>query len=105
MSQDIVDTRTGFARIMSKMHPDIKIRHLVATWPDDTERGAVTRFCRRHNVSRAWFYKVRAAADALGPIKVMETASTKPAASPAKIDSSLAELALAARESTFGPAN
>jgi hypothetical protein len=56
-------------------------------------------------VSRTWFYKVLAAADALGPIKVMETASTKPAASPAKIDSSLAELALATRESTFGPAN
>lgn len=94
-----MDTRTGFARIMSKMHPDIRIRHLVATWPDDAERGAVTQFCRRHKVSRAWFYKIRVAAAADGPIKAMETVSTKPAASPAKVDTSLAELALATRES------
>jgi hypothetical protein len=94
-----VDTRTGFARIMSKMHPDIKIRHLVATWPDGAERGAVTQFCRRHKVSRAWFYKIRAAAAAVGPVKAMETASTKPATSPAKTDASLVELALATRES------
>jgi transposase InsO family protein len=99
VSQDIVDAWTGFARIMSKMHPDIKIRHLVATWPDDAERGAVTQFCRRHKVSRSWFYKIRAAAAAGGTIKAMETASTKPATSPAKVDASLAELALATRES------
>lgn len=84
---------------MSKMHPDIKIRHLVATWPEDAERGAVTQFCQRHKVSRAWFYKIRAAAAAVGTIKAMETASTKPATSPAKVDTSLAELALATRES------
>jgi putative transposase len=94
-----VDTRTGFARIMSKLQPDIKIRHLVATWPDDAGRGAVTQFCRRHKVSRAWFYKVRAAAAAAGPIKALETVSTRPVTSPAKVDSSLAELALATRES------
>lgn len=98
-SQDIVDTRTGFARVMSKMHPDIKIRHLVATWPDDAERGAVTQFCERHKVSRAWFYKIRAAAAAGGTIKALETASTKPATSPVKVDASLAQLALATRES------
>lgn len=84
---------------MSKMHPDIKIRHLVATWPEDAERGAVTQFCQRHKVSRAWFYKIRAAAAAVGTIKAMEAASTKPATSPAKVDTSLAELALATRES------
>ena len=99
VSQDIVDTRTGFARVMSKMHPDIKIRHLVATWPEDAERGAVTQFCRRHKVSRAWFYKVRAAAAADGPIKAMETGSTRPVSSPARVDTAMAELALTTRES------
>lgn len=84
---------------MSKLQPDIKIRHLVATWPDDAERGAVTQFCRRHKVSRAWFYKIRAAAEAAGPIKAMETGSTRPTSSPAKVDPLLAELALATRES------
>jgi putative transposase len=94
-----VDTWAGFALVMSKFNPDIKIRHLVATWPEDAARGEVTRFCRRHNVSRAWFYKIRAAADADGPVKAMETGSTKPDTSPARVDSGMVELALATRES------
>lgn len=84
---------------MSKFNPDIKIRHLVATWPDDAGRGAVTQFCRRHRVSRAWFYKIRAAATAAGPIRAMETGSTRPNTSPARVDSAMAGLALATRES------
>jgi putative transposase len=89
----------GFAQVMSKFNPDIKTGHLVATWPEDAGRGAVTRFCRRHGVSRAWFYKIRAAATAAGPIKAMETGSTRPNTSPAQVDSSMAGLALATRES------
>jgi putative transposase len=56
-----MDAWAGFALVMSKFNPDIKVRHLVATWPDDAARGAVRQFCRRHGVSRAWFYKIRAA--------------------------------------------
>jgi putative transposase len=84
---------------MSKFSPDIKVRHLVATWPDDAARGAVRQFCRRHRVSRAWYYKIRAAATAAGPIKAMETGSTKPDTSPARVDSAMVGLALATRES------
>jgi transposase InsO family protein len=32
----------------------------IATWPVDAPRGAVSRFCREYEVSRSWFYQVRA---------------------------------------------
>lgn len=83
---------------MSKFNPDIKIRHLVATWPEDAPRGAVTLFCRPHGVSRAWFYKVRAAAVDAGPIKAMETDSTKPRTSPSQVGPGTVELVLLTRE-------
>jgi putative transposase len=38
----------------------------VATWPADVPRGAVTRFCREYEVSRSWFYQVRARVAAEG---------------------------------------
>ena len=38
----------------------------VATWPADATRGAVTRFCREYEVSRSWFYQVRARVAAEG---------------------------------------
>lgn len=93
-----MDTWAGFALDMSNFNPDIKVRHLVATWPEDAPRGAVTTFCRHHKVSRAWFYKIRSAAAAGGPIKAMETRSTKPDTSPARIDSAMVGLALTTRE-------
>jgi putative transposase len=38
----------------------------VATWPADAPRGAVNRFCREYQVSRSWFYQVRARVAAEG---------------------------------------
>jgi putative transposase len=99
VSRDFVDTGARFALVMSKFNPDIKIRHLVATWPEDAPRGSATRFCRRHGVSRAWFYKIRAAALDAGPIKAMETDSTKPKTSPSQVASGTVELVLFTRES------
>jgi transposase InsO family protein len=32
---------------------------LIAAWPPDAPRGAVTAFCRRHGVSRSRFYEIR----------------------------------------------
>lgn len=40
----------------------VDIRLLVINWPEDAPRGAVSRFCREHAVSRSWFYEVRARA-------------------------------------------
>jgi hypothetical protein len=38
----------------------------VAAWPSAAPRGAVTRFCREYQVSRSWFYQVRARVAAEG---------------------------------------
>ncbi|SHJ99647.1 hypothetical protein SAMN02745244_03723, partial [Tessaracoccus bendigoensis DSM 12906] len=40
-------------------HVPADVRWAIANWPDDAERGAVTRFCERHQISRAVFYKIR----------------------------------------------
>ena len=98
VSQDIVDTSLGFALFMSKSNPDMKIRHLVATWPDDAPRGAVAAFCRKHDVSRAWFYKVRALAVEGGTILALEMRPTRPLNSPSQIPSGMTGLALMTRE-------
>lgn len=82
---------------MSKINPDMKIRHLVATWPEDAPRGAVAAFCRKHKVSRAWFYTVRARAIDGGPILALEMRTTKPVNSPARIPSGMVALALLTR--------
>jgi transposase InsO family protein len=36
------------------------VRLLIATWPEVSPRGAVTRFCDEHQLSRSWFYEIRA---------------------------------------------
>jgi putative transposase len=38
----------------------VDVRAMVVAWPGDAPRGAVSRFCREHEVSRSWFYEVRA---------------------------------------------
>ncbi|MCW3766797.1 DDE-type integrase/transposase/recombinase [Paenarthrobacter ureafaciens] len=82
---------------MSKPQPDIKIRHAVATWSEDSPRGAVTAFCRKHNVSRAWFYRVRAAAAEVGPVKALEKKPTIPRTMPALTPQAMIELLLGTR--------
>jgi putative transposase len=82
---------------MSKSHPDIRIRHVVATWPEDAQRGAVSAFCRKHNVSRAWFYRVRAAAAELGPLKALEKRPSIPLTMPTATASVMVDLLLQTR--------
>ena len=41
------------------------VRALVVVFEQDPARGAVTRFCREHGVSRSWFYELRARAAAM----------------------------------------
>lgn len=99
----------GFARWMSQMIPDAKIRWLVASWPTDAPRGAVTAFCHEHGVSRSWFYQVRAAAVANGAWGAMELASTRPHVSPGRVDAQLVQWVLLVRSQLqeagfdFGP--
>lgn len=98
VSRDIVDTCAGFARSMSELKPDMKVRYLVASWPEESPRGAVAAFCREHNVSRSWFYKVRAAAVSGGPAQAMAMRSTKPRTSPNATPAGVTALALHVRE-------
>ena len=109
VSQEVVDTSGSVIGGMSAHEPDPRVRLKVATWPDDAPRGAVVEFCRRHGVSRAWFYKVRAKALAEGSWAALEVGSSRPRTSPARIPTEVAELAvkirreLAARGLDHGP--
>lgn len=82
---------------MSKPQPNIKVRHAVATWPEDAPRGAVSAFCRKHNVSRAWFYQVRAVAAEVGPVKALEKKAPIPLTTPAATAPVMVNLLLATR--------
>ncbi|GAC1369934.1 MAG: integrase core domain-containing protein [Pseudarthrobacter sp.] len=82
---------------MSRPQPEIKIRHAVATWPEDAPRGAVSAFCRKHNVSRAWFYQVRAAAGKVGSVKALEKKSSAPLTRPTATSPGMNDLLLATR--------
>lgn len=52
----------------------VNVRMMIATWPDDSPRGAVGVFCRVHGISRSRFYEIRALArergvlDAVAPL-------------------------------------
>ena len=91
-----------FARFMSSLNPDPRVRLAVVNWPEDAPRGAVAMFCRKHKVSRAWFYKVRELAAAQGAGAAMELKSTRPVNSPAKTDESMRLLLLATRAGLEG---
>ena len=69
----------------------------MATWPEDAPRGAVAEFCRRHGVSRAWFYRIRARALAEGTWAAMELGSSRPRTSPSQTPPEIAELAVKIR--------
>lgn len=49
----------------------VEVRALVLAFDGDAPRGAVTRFCREHSVSRSWFYEVRARGAAEGSLAAM----------------------------------
>lgn len=78
-------------------HVPADVRWAIANWPDDAERGAVTRFCERHEISRSVFYKIRRLAIEVGPVGATEPGSRRPHSSPSRIDESVIEHAIAVR--------
>lgn len=38
----------------------VEVRNAIVTWSEDAPRGAVSKFCREHGVSRSQFYEIRA---------------------------------------------
>lgn len=73
------------------------LRLIIASWPDDAPRGAVSRFCREHNVSREWFYATRKHIAQTGLPYALVARSSRPKTSPAKVSALIERLALAAR--------
>lgn len=75
------------------------VRAMVVAWPEGAPRGAVTRFCREHAVSRSWFYEVRARVRASDPLTAMRP-RPRPAAArhPQSIPAEVEELAVRIRK-------
>lgn len=82
---------------MSIQKPDPKVRLAVVSWPDESPRGAITAFCRKHGVSTSWFYKVRARARREGQWPAMELETTRPKTSPRATSAEMVRLALEVR--------
>ena len=82
---------------MSKPAPKLTVRQAVALWPADAPRGEVGKFCKKHGVSRAWFYKVRAEAESAGPVEAMATKRPVPLTSPTATAPAMIELLLTTR--------
>ncbi|WP_419956796.1 integrase core domain-containing protein [Microbacterium capsulatum] len=83
---------------MSKNEPvDARVRLAISRWPADAPRGAVTSFCREHEISRKTFYVLLARAREKGPAAVLEPQSRRPSASPAKIGEEVKRSALDVR--------
>ena len=71
-------------------HVPADVRWAIANWPENTERGAVTRLCERHGISRSVFYKIRAQVREVGPVGATEPGSRRPHHSPSRTDASAA---------------
>ncbi|MDF9752019.1 putative transposase [Arthrobacter sp. ES3-54] len=62
----------------------------------------MTAFCRKHNVSRAWFYQVRAAAAEVGPVKALEKRPPLPSTMPTATAPAMIDLLLGTRDELKG---
>lgn len=74
------------------------IRLVIATWPDDAPRGAVSAFCAEHEVSRQTFYRIRRRSQADGEAAALEPQSRRPHTSPTKVNDGDREMALQVRQ-------
>lgn len=74
------------------------VRSLVVTWPENAARGAVTRFCKEHHVSRSWFYEVRARARQTGALAAMQPRPRRATRSAQAIPVEVEELAVTIRK-------
>lgn len=76
------------------------VRSMVVAWPDDAPRGAVARFVREHEVSRSWFYEVRARARVEGTLAALGPRPPTPSAvrHPQAIAAEVEELAVRIRQ-------
>ena len=71
---------------------------IIASWPADAPRGAVTRFCREHGVSREWFYATRKRVLLEGLPQALVPRSRRPTTAANRIPDQVEKLAVAVRE-------
>jgi len=76
---------------------DPSVRLVIALWPDDAPRGAVTAFCVEHGISRQSFYLIRRRAVELGQAAALEPLSRRPRSSPAVVGEEVKAQAVAVR--------
>lgn len=76
----------------------VDVRLAVATWAEDSPRGAVTRFCRENAISRSQFYEVRSRARAEDLTAVLVSRSRRPRSSPNAISLEVEDLAVRLRK-------
>ena len=80
-------------RVMGQKVIAVSVRLLVASFPEDAPRGAVTRFCAEHGISRSWFYEMRARARAAEGYEELFPRSRAPKNRPQQISPQVADLA------------
>lgn len=73
------------------------VRALIARWPADAPRGAVSRFCAEHGVSPSWFYELRRRVGQDPTVGVLPR-SRRPARSPAATSALLEDLVVRGRK-------
>lgn len=73
------------------------VRLAIAHWPADAPRGAVSAFCKKHRLSRSWFYELLGRAHKQGPAAAVVGRSKAPKNSPQRISDRSADLAVKIR--------
>lgn len=78
----------------------VGVRLMIAAFPDDAPRGSVTRFCAEHQISKSWFYELRARSREAGPdgYQGVFPRSRAPKSSPHQISPQLADVACQIRQ-------
>jgi transposase InsO family protein len=72
----------------------LDVRLIIATWPVDGPRGAVSRFCRENGVSRSQFYEIRGRARREGLEAALAVRSRRPRTSPSMVPAGVEDLAV-----------
>jgi len=82
---------------MGSWQVGMDVRALVARWPVDAPRGAVSRFCAEHGISPSWFYELRKRA-VEDPATGVLPQSRRPGRSPAATAALLEDLVVRGRK-------
>jgi putative transposase len=85
---------------MAEREVSMDVRLVIATWPSDSPRGAVSRFCRGNGISRSRFYELRdRARGASGDLlEVLASQSRRPRVSPTQTPLEIEDLAVRLRK-------